>query len=259
MIDLCVVNYKTPQLLSRLLETLLLSDGNCDFRLYVADNGSEDNSVIILEDWSKRYDIEIVQNKNIGFSAACNNLASRGNGDIIALLNADVWFTNSHLAQVQAAFDCDPTVSSLGPKQRDEMGRVRHAGIFGTNEQPRHRGWGDEDKEDIKYRDQVEAVTISGSAYFVRRSVWEDLTHCPVYQDLFPEALGAFLPTPHYYEETFCSYHARHHGYKVVYDGTISIGHSWHASSSVGEAEKYLDISRNLFRQACDKHGIARD
>ena len=72
------------------------------------------------------------------------------------------------------------------------------------------------------------------------------------------------LPTPHYYEETWCSYLARHRGYNVVYDGSVSIGHSWHASSpKPGEGYSHADaqfkVSQSIFRNACDQLGIERD
>jgi hypothetical protein len=116
----------------------------------------------------------------------------------------------------------------------------------------------------LLYRDQINCVTVSGSAYFVRRDVWDDMTNNKQYRELYPDAIGAFLPTPHYYEETWCSYFARHLGYNVVYDGSISIGHSWHASSpkpgeGISNADKYFPISREIFRKACDHIGIERD
>ena len=84
------------------------------------------------------------------------------------------------------------------------------------------------------------------------------------YQSMYPGVLGAFLPTPHYYEETWCSYFARHRGYNVVYDGSVSIGHSWHASSpkpgeGYSEADSKFKVSQEIFRKACDQLGIERD
>ena len=90
------------------------------------------------------------------------------------------------------------------------------------------------------------------------------MTNNEKYQEMFPGIMGAFLPTPHYYEETWCSYFARHLGYNVVYDCSISIGHSWHASSpKPGEGYSHADaqfkVSQSIFRNACDQLGIERD
>jgi hypothetical protein len=172
--------------------------------------------------------------------------------------------TSSDVYKIQQIFDENPEIHILGPKQRDEQGYITHAGIIGTNTEPKHRAWREPDPQDTAYRDRIECVTVSGSAYFVRREVWDALTNNEKYREIYPDAIGAFLPTPHYYEETWCSYFARHLGYNVVYDGSVSIGHSWHASTpkpgqGVSHADSYFPISREIFRKACDHIGIERD
>ena len=263
MIDLCIVNYNTRPLLNRFLDCLHndLHDHPKVWNLYIADNDSQDDSVAWLKYNYQRYKInKFYHNNNIGYSAACNQLAAEGSSDIICLLNADVWMTSSSLVRIQNIFDENPDIHILGPKQRDENGYITHAGIVGTNTAPKHRGWHEPDPQDILYRDRVNCVTVSGSAYFIRREVWDTLTNYPKYREMYPNAIGAFLPTPHYYEETWCSYFARHLGYNVVYDGSVSIGHSWHKSSSVGgEADSKFRESQQIFRTACDYIGIERD
>jgi len=267
MIDLCVVNHNTSTLLERLFDHLHknISVANKSWKLYLADNDSTDNTIDWLKNKSSQYQIDgLCLNKNIGYSAACNQLAARGSSEIIGLLNADVWLTNSDVNCIKDIFDSDPTIHILGPKQRDEHGLIRHAGIIGTNTAPKHRGWMEPDMGDRLYRDRVKCVTVSGSAYFIRRYVWNNLTYNQQYRQLVPNAVGAFLPTPHYYEETWCSYFARHLGYNVVYDGSVSIGHSWHASSpKPGEGYSHADaqfkVSQSIFRNACDHMGIERD
>jgi hypothetical protein len=172
--------------------------------------------------------------------------------------------TSEDCIKIENIFNQNPEIHILGPKQRDENGFITHAGIIGTNISPKHRGWKEHDPNDVLYKDRVNCVTVSGSAYFVRREVWNAMTNNEQYRQIHPEATGAFLPTPHYYEETWCSYFARHLGYNVVYDGSVSIGHSWHASSpkpgeGISEVDKYFPISRDIFRRACDFIGIERD
>lgn len=279
MIDLCVVNYNTRPQLERLIDTLHSDVPVFDrpWNLYVADNGSKDDSVEYLESLQsgypqygeenkRRYLTALFKNPNLGYAGACNQMAGFTSGDIIALLNADVWLNSKDVADIQNIFDTNPDIAILGPKQRDERGAITHAGIFGTLEKPVHRGWKVLDKEDRQYRDRVQAVTVSGSAYFIRRTVWDTLTLCPVYEQWLRDtykleaAPGAFLPTPHYYEETFCSYHAQAHGFKVYYDGSVSIGHTWHAASEVGgEGDRHWAVSQSMFRSACDAHQIPHD
>lgn len=259
-IDLCVVNFNTYTKLMRLCSELEKSNL---YTLRIADNGSLDNSVQMLKSSPPLNAEEILFNENIGYATACNQLAARGTGEIIGLLNSDVWMKLEDVQHIIKAFE-DSEVAVLGPKQVNERGHITHAGISGDETSAAPRAWKVPDPSDRKFKNLEEMVSVSGSAYFIRRSVWEELTNCPLYQDIpivkSNSIKGAFLPTLHYYEETFCSYHARSHGHKVFYDGRICIGHSWHASHSVGSKyDKLFHKSRELFRSACDAHGIPHD
>lgn len=259
-IDLCIVTHNSLEHLQRLLNWLHQDYESDVWRLYIADNGSTDGTTEFLQQ-NQLYNIAgILYNENVGYSAACNDLAAMGTSDYLALLNDDVWLTTANVKAMERSF-VESQADILGPKQRDEKGRIRHGGIFGTNIAPRFRGWAAFDPEDRLYRDMREAVTVSGSAYFVRRSVWNALTEDPEYRKLVPDAKGAFLPTFFYYEETWCSYFARHRGYKLMYDGTVSIGHTWHGSHDKNDDLDRVVVkeSRAMFRTACDFMGIPRD
>ena len=259
MIDLLVVNFNTQQLLERLVNTLCKTtpnDQDRQWRLFVADNNSEDESRDWINQNESLFD-GIYFNENIGYAKAINMMAAKTDSDILAALNADVWFTNDDINAIQNQFDTNQEIAILGPKQRNEAGRITHGGILDIFGKPTHRGWNEYDIADQLYRFIDQVGTVSGSAYFVRRTVWNELANCPLYRDIDPDSQGAFLQTPHYYEETFCSVHAQAHGHKVFYDGTVSMGHSWHKSSPVGgRADQYFSISRNFFIEACKHHNI---
>jgi len=261
MIDLCIINYNTRPLLQRFLNTLHSDYEEGVWKLYIADNGSSDDTLEWLGKVGNSYNIDVLSvNENIGYSAASAQLADCGSSDIIAILNSDVWMNTKDVKLMQDFFDSNNDVHISGPKQRDEDGYITHAGIVGTNTKPLMRGWKVHDPLDNLFRDVIECVTVSGSAYFIRRDTWTSMTQNAEYQKVAPGATGAFLPTPHYYEETWCSYFARHLGYKVVYNGNVSIGHSWHKSSPIGgEADQKFNVSRKIFRDACDTIGIERD
>jgi glycosyltransferase involved in cell wall biosynthesis len=277
-IDLCIVSYNAKDKLQRLIESIYELNDNLLFDVYIADNSSTDGSATLLKELQGDYGYKLFLNPNVGYSAACNQLAAAGNNEIIALLNADVWFGEGSLEGMINSFNTHPEAAVIGPKQRDERGHITHAGIIGTNDAPAHRGWHKPDPNDSQFRDFIECVTVSGSAYFVRRSVWNEIINNKDYMmlyDRFAEQSadrlrilprywtdnpGGFLSTPHYYEETFCSYFVRHLGYKVCYDGSVSIGHSWHGSHEQGSAmDKMFRVSQSMFREACDHFGIQRD
>jgi glycosyltransferase involved in cell wall biosynthesis len=238
------------------------------WNLYIADNGGDEDSKDVIEAFSKDGWVDSVFfNENIGYSAACNQLASAGDSPYLALLNSDIWMTTQQCMKVIEPMVEDNSIAAIGPKQINERSEIVHAGIIGTNERPKHRGWKVSDPKDELFKDVIDCVTISGSAYYVRRSIWDELGQCSKYKEVVNEIAGEeypfygpFLPTPHYYEETFFSYHSTAHAYRVVYNGEVTIGHSWHASSPVGgHADQQFKVSQRIFRKACDFHGILRD
>lgn len=260
-IDLCIINHNTRDKLERLFVGLTADYIPDLWKLYVADNGSTDDSAEFLLNVEYPVITHKDFNNNCGYATASNKLAAVGNSEIIGILNADVWMLSDDVKAIAKIFEENPEIAVLGPKQRDERCRITHAGIFGTHERPIHRGFHEDDRADLFYRDRTEAITVSGSALFTRRSVWNELTNCPIYKHYNPEAGGAFLPTPMYYEETWYNYHAWAHGYKVFYDGSVSIGHTWHASTELGSksSDGYKDISRAVFRAMCGFHDIPCD
>lgn len=262
MIDVCVTTYNGKEQLKKFLDTLYSDYEPGVFTLYISDNGSKDGTAEYVASIEAPSLGAKFMNHNIGYAGACNKMAAAGTSEFIALHNDDTWMTTSDVKAMESSF-AETDADILGPKQRDENGKVRHGGIFGSNTRPRFRGWGQDDVNDSLFRDRVDAVTVSGSAYYIRRSTWNALTNDVEYRKLVPDAEGAFLPTHLYYEETFCSYLANHRGYKVMYDGSVSIGHTWH--KTIGRPENsYVDSktvreSRTQFRTACDFLGIPHD
>src|SRR4051812_41461870 len=116
MIDLCIVSYNTKYKLRRLLDCLHSDISDNVWRLYIADNGSADGTDVWWAEYAPEYKYEdFLFNDNIGYAAAANKLASMGEGDIIGILNADVWLTTNNVKQIQTAFDEDPNIAILGP------------------------------------------------------------------------------------------------------------------------------------------------
>lgn len=204
---LLVVSYNTRDKLERLVNTLWNGTKAYDrnWRLYIADNGSIDSSVQYLHsiDGGPLVD-HIFYNTNIGYAAAINDMASKTSEDILGALNADVWLTDQDAKAIEQTFIDHPDQAIMGPKQRDEIGRITHGGIFGDLWAPQHRAWHSYDSEDTFFRDRNRALTVSGSAYFIRRAAWDILSSCAIYcaEEVVANssvAVGAFLPTPHYY------------------------------------------------------------
>lgn len=268
--DGVIVNYRTPGELAVFLESIELlrhppragSAGVANWWIVNVDPTPAD--VKVAEDWvsANPYRHHLQTGTNVGYANACNMAAVRGWQEAIGFFNSDMRILPEHLDVFDSCLNLlfsDPDIAIVGPRQVDERGRITHGGIFGTLTAPRPRGWMQHDQGQCS--DVLPAVTVSGSAYIVKKTAWTTLTDCPIYQKFTGGAIGAFLPTPHYYEETACSYHAKSHGFEIMYNGAAAMEHRWHRSSPVGgiAEREHMPKSRSLFRDFCDMHGIQHD
>lgn len=262
-IDVVVVSYRTPDDLDGFMNSLDLAWPSVPYTVTMVNVAPLYEDDLCAFEWLTAedygHDVDVMSwEQNIGYARACNHAASVTNSEVIAFFNAD---TRLHRGVLDQCFDAlmeHEDVGILGPRQVDEKGRLTHAGIVGTNTEPRLRGWQERDRG--QYVGVEDVVSVSGSAYFIKRQCWDELTACEKYRAVAPDGDGAFLPTQHYYEETWCSYHARAHAWRVVYFGEATIVHKWHQASPVGGwAEQQTKTSQRFFRNACAVHGISCD
>lgn len=251
-LDVCVVSYQTPNHLDGFIDSYMdVMNRDTNLFLRVNDPSSEDLRVLGRDRPGLRFTRTI--GDNIGYAKSVNYLVSQGVGDYIGIFNADarlspdVWDCVEYLVS-------NPNVGVLGPRQTDGKGRLTcGGGVIGSQKNPRFRGWYSRDLPE--YHEVRDVIGVMGAIYFMPRSVWDELSNCPEYvtflRSLGQEPLGAFLPTEHFYEETLCTYHAREHGYRVVYYGPAKMYHQWQGSGkpSVGVAQR----SKSLFIRACEE------
>lgn len=259
--NIVVVNYKTPDLLNDFIRSVQDNVDPYQTTLTVVDVCAE--NLFIPEEHlggARPAYLYVPLTENVGYGRACDIGAEchGGSGEVILLANADTLLSEGFQECVDQLMAHDDW-GVLGPRQVDENNRITAGGIFGTEQHIAQRGWNEADFG--QYNDvRDDAKTVSGSLYFIKRSLWQEMTECPLYQEAQPGATGAFLHTPHYYEETFCSYHARAHDKKCVYYGPVQMTHLWHkASPHGGWADRQFEASLEMYRQACDIHGIPHE
>lgn len=259
-----VVNYHTPLDLKRFCDTFMeqIPYRVADWQLTIVNVDPMTSDKDIAEEYVSARVNHKIHDTNVGYATACNLAVLGSDADYFVFFNADVWFRDDAIDKTILAMQ-ENGWAIAGPRQVDSNRKLTHAGIVGTHAAPKHRAWHHTDKGD-NYTDVIEAVTVSGAAYFINADVWHELTACELYRQFVVQrgmdAVGAFLPTKHYYEETWCSYHAAAHGHKVMYYGPATVVHEWHKASPVGgPADKQMSVSQEMFRGACDLHGIPRD
>lgn len=262
-IDCVVVNYRTPWDLKDFLDAYEECGPMAPDTLWIVNVQPEEESVRLAEKHLSNHQssaVHISVPENIGYARACNMAAHMSQREVVAFFNADTMLDYGVADRCYKALMANDDWAVVGPLQVDKQDRIVHGGIFGTLDAPKWRVWMQRDTglfNDVR----DDAVTVMGSAYFVKRKIWNELYDCELFRDVAPDAVGAFLPTQHFYEETWFSYHAQAHGYKVVYFGEAKMVHKWHGASPMSgedQAEKHMGPSRKYFHEACDHHGIAR-
>lgn len=260
-----VVNYKTDDLLEKFLISYDKYVDEIGRKLIIVDVESDDPDKQFNDRWLPYKHIWRTHEENIGYARAVNEAIASEDGHAMYYVNLGIFNADTEFVDEGAVDSCldlldsNDDIAVVGPLQYDSRGRITHAGIFGTNEKPMHRAWLSKDKNSHRYIE--DCISVSGSAYFTKRSVWDEMTQCGLYQQAAPGATGAFLPTPHYYEETYCSYHMREHGYRVLYNGKAEMIHEWHKASAIDGPidNQILPVSREIFRDACRIHNIKAD
>lgn len=267
-IDVVVVDYRTPNDLRDFVDGFLEVQYEVPAALHVVlvDPTDDDlQAASVLERVQVPTSVTMWP-ANIGYARSCNAAAAMM-ADVeiarqtLAFFNADTVLKPGVLDACHWELHQHPSWAVVGPRQVDEKGRITHGGIFGTREKPSFEGrW---QKKDVGQFDELrdDCVSVSGSAYFVKRMAWDELANCSKFKTIAPDADGGFLPTQHYYEETWFSYHAISHGWKVAYHGGVQMVHKWHRASEVGgqTERRILPESQRTFRDACDAHDIPHD
>jgi GT2 family glycosyltransferase len=260
-IDVCVVSYNTPTYLQRFLHSYSAIQERTS-QLYLRVNGPTKADYDVIDEVSDIIDL-CSFGTNVGYARAVNDLVKMGENEIVGIFNADVTLTPDLWDCVQYMEDHED-IGVLGPRQTNSYGRLMCAGgIVGTQKEPVFRAWNRRNSE--QYADVLDVVGVIGSAYFIRRNVWEELTSCQEYAMFLAErgesVVGAFLPTKHWFEETFCTYHAREHGYRVVYYGPALLRHeSGQSGKPPGGKKRVWEESKQMFRDACDAvHQMERE
>jgi GT2 family glycosyltransferase len=263
-LDIVVVNYKSPGDLWAFLNSYNNVKPQLPHALHVVNVQPEDGDRRVAQEWAQEFRFLYTEHdNNVGYATACNLAVQLPDREAVAFFNADTKLEWGVLETCHAELMRHDDWGVLGPRQVNEANRITSAGVFGTMSSPSLRGWQEID-DGRTYSDiRPDAVSVSGSAYFVKRSVWDELKDCQYYMGC-PEVWarkprGAFLPTQHYYEETYLSYHAQAHDYKVVYYGPTRMVHNWSSEDASDASTLYWKDSQDLFRAACEFHDMEHD
>ncbi len=217
-ISIIIPNYNGEKLLAKNLPKVL--EAIKDYKgglieIIVPDDPSTDNSKEVIGQFignikEKNIVGKTIENKNkklAGFSKNVNRGVGIATGDIIILLNTDVYPHKGFLEPLLKHFQ-DPDVFAVGCMDESlENGKVIHRG----------RGLGNWSRGLLVHRagdiDKNNTLWVSGGSSAFRKSIWEKLDGLdPLYD-------------PFYWEDIDISYRALKSGYKVLFEPASRVTH----------------------------------
>ncbi|MAH20936.1 MAG: dTDP-Rha--alpha-D-GlcNAc-pyrophosphate polyprenol alpha-3-L-rhamnosyltransferase [Flavobacteriaceae bacterium] len=234
-----ILNWNGKKLLERFLPSVVnFSKGN---DIYVADNGSTDDSIAFIE---KKYpQIHIVKLvKNYGYAEGYNEAVKDINADVFCFLNSDVRVTQDWINPVVKVFETQPEISIIQPKILDEKKphKFEYAGAAGgfidQLGYPYCRGriFHTVEEDLGQYDNNYPLFWASGACFFIRRTTFNDL-------DGFDAKFFAHM------EEIDLCWRAHHQGQKVFYVGNSTVFHLGGQSLKASSPKKtFLNFRNNL-------------
>lgn len=232
-----ILNYNGKDVLPGLLESLTRIDYP-DFRIFLVDNNSSDDSVEhARSEFSEKLPIEIIVNPENLFFSAGNNVgikrAIEWGADYVLLLNNDTIVPPSLIKELVDFLEAHPKGGIAGPMIHfaDPPGTIWGAGgmvnlWWGL---VRHRGIRLIDKGQFSEAAMVDYV--SGAAMMARSSVFSTLN---MLDETFPM----------YYEDTDFCFRARKAGWEIWYVPTSPMIHL--VSVAAGGQASRFKISRRF-------------
>lgn len=194
--------------------------------IIIVDDASTDNSLALAKDKNV---IVLKNEKNLGFSSTVNKGVRKATGDIIILLNTDVYPQENFLEPLLKHFD-DENVFAAGCLDKS---------IEGEKIVERGRGLGEWKRGFLIHRrgevDKTNTLWVNGGSGAFRKSIWDKL-----------EGLNE-LYNPFYWEDIDLSYRALKSGYKVLFEQKSIVFHE-HEKGSINEKYTSFQIKTIAYR-----------
>ncbi len=187
--------YNRRHLLPRVYESLLKQDFR-GFEWIIVDDGSNDNTCDIVEEWTKQapFSILYVYQENSGKHCAHNRAVSIANGFLFVTVDSDDWLADGALKSIRQAWESIP-----------EDDREKFVGVCGLYADPSGTVVGTPFPDDVVDSDAVEIRTrlgVKGDKFGANRV--DVLRQFP-----FPEDIGSFVTESLVWNRIALSYKTR--------------------------------------------------
>ncbi len=212
-----ILNWNGKKFLEQFLPSVIKY--SADATVFVADNGSTDDSVSFLQQNFSQVSI-VSSPDNKGFAGGYNEALKKVNADYFILLNSDVEVTEGWIKPVIELLDSDKTIAACQPKIRmyADKKMFEYAGAAGgfidKYGYPFCRGRVFETLEEDKgqYNDNIEVFWATGACMFVRSEVFFEAGG-------FDEEFFAHM------EEIDLCWRMKNLGHRIMYCGGSTVYH----------------------------------
>ncbi len=237
-----ILNWNGQKHLEMFLPSVVAHSAIEGVGIYVADNGSTDNSVEFLKLEYPQINL-IILDKNYGYTGGYNRALAQIDAEYFVLLNSDVEVTPNWIEPIIQFMDKDKKVAACQPKILSYSNReyFEYAGAAGgfidKYGYPFCRGriLNSFEKDEGQYNDTAEIFWATGACLFVRA-------------DLFKLTGGLDDNFFAHMEEIDLCWRLKNMGYKIYYLSSSTVYHLGGGSLSNNSPKKlYLNYRNNLF------------
>ncbi|MBN2213329.1 MAG: glycosyltransferase [Bacteroidales bacterium] len=214
-----ILNWNGKRYLTKFLPSILSHSNNDGYCVYIADNGSSDDSLEWLHQYQPGVKI-ITHDRNYGFALGYAKALQQIDSEYFVLLNSDVEVTPHWLTPVIKIMDNDKSIAACMPKIRsyENTELFEYAGAAGGFIDKfgypfcRGRILNVIEKDHGQYNDMREIFWASGACMFLRASAYF-------------EAGGLDADFFAHMEEIDLCWRLKRLGYKIVFSPEVTIYH----------------------------------
>lgn len=230
-LSIVIPNYNGEEILKKNLPKVYVAVKNSKnkIEIIVVDDASTDSSTSVVSSLSIP-NLKLFKNeKNMGFSSSVNKGVRNSKGEIILLLNSDVYPEEGFLEPLIADFK-DPEVFAVGCMDKSiEDGKIvlRGRGIGSWK-----RGFLIHQRGEV---DKSNTLWVGGGSGAFKKDIWNKL--------------GGLNPlyNPFYWEDIDLSYRALKSGYKVLFERKSVVYHE-HSKGSINKTYSKFKVKRVAYR-----------
>ncbi len=241
-VAIVILNWNGAKLLQQFLPSVVEFSKNDFSEIIVADNGSTDDSLLILNE--KFPEVKILDLKeNFGFAKGYNEALSQIEADYFVILNSDVEVTEGWLNSPLSLMDANKNIAAVQPKilSYHRKTRFEYAGAAGgfidRYGYPLCRGrlFNRVESDHGQYDNTIDIFWATGACMFVRANV-------------FHEAGGFDADFWAHMEEIDLCWRLKNKGYRIVYTPKSKVFHLGGGSLSYDNPHKlFLNFRNNLW------------